>query len=161
MSFFNQFSFVMMSVVVLIGAGALLWSAKRAPALLRIGAWLAALAGLVIFWSATRPLDTPEIDSLSNFEARLGNGTPIVLELYSEYCLGCMAQSSAVNALESALGERAAVLRLSIHTEVGRALWVRYQGETTPTFIIFDGEGREVRRTNAVPSAALVLGETP
>lgn len=161
MSFFNQFSFVMLSAGLLIVVGVLLWSAKRMPAPLRAGGWLAVLVGLVVFWSATRPLDTPEIDSLSNFEARLGNGTPIVLELYSEYCLGCMAQSSAVNALESALGERAAVLRLSIHTGVGRALWVRYQGETTPTFIIFDGEGREVRRTNAVPSAALVLGETP
>ncbi|MCS6869928.1 MAG: thioredoxin family protein [Anaerolineae bacterium] len=161
MSFFNQFSYIVMSATVLIVAGALLWNARKIPAAMRIGGWLVLLIALGAFWFAARPTDTPEVRTLSDVEARLGRGTPVVLELYSEYCLGCMAQSSAVEALQQALGERAAVLRLSIHTEVGAALWTRYKGETTPTFIIFDGEGREARRTNVVPSVAQVLGQTP
>jgi hypothetical protein len=161
MSFFNQFSFIVTSATVLIVAGALLWSARKIPAALRIGGWVVLLIALVAFWFAARPTDTPAINALADVEARIGNGTPVVLELYSEYCLGCMAQSSAVEALQQALGERAAVLRLSIHTEVGGALWARYKGETTPTFIILDGEGREVRRTNAVPSVAQVLEQSP
>jgi len=161
MSFFNQFSFALMSGALLIALGAALWNVRKLPVVLRIGAWLIALIGLVGFWLVVRPTDTPNLSTLADVEARLGNGTPVVIELYSEYCLGCMAQSSAVNALAQALGERAAVLRLSIHTEVGYALWTRYNGETTPTFIILDGEGREVKRTNAVPSVAQVLGQTP
>ncbi len=161
MSFFNQFSFVLTSGVLLFVLGAALWNARKLHFALRIGAWLVALIALVGFWLVMRPTDTPAIGSLADVEARLGNGTPVVLELYSEYCFGCMAQNSAVKALEQALGERAAVLRLSIHTEVGYALWTRYNGELTPTFIIFDGEGREIRRTNAVPSVAQVLGESP
>ncbi|PJF34421.1 MAG: hypothetical protein CUN49_15755 [Candidatus Thermofonsia Clade 1 bacterium] len=159
MSFFNQFSFVIMSAVLLVAIGAVLWKAGRLSAVLRLGAWLVALIALLGFWLAVRPTDTPQVSALADVEARIGKGTPVVIELYSEYCLGCMAQSSAVSALEQALGERASVLRLSIHTEIGGALWARYQGETTPTFIILDGEGREVRRTNAVPSVAQVLGQ--
>jgi hypothetical protein len=161
MSFFNQFSFVLIASALLIALGAALWNVRRLPLVLRIGTWLIALIALVGFWLIMRPTDTPAISALADVEARLGNGTPAVIELYSEYCLGCMAQSSAVSALEQALGERAVVLRLSIHTEVGYALWTRYNGQTTPTFIILDGEGREVSRTNAVPSVAQVLGQQP
>lgn len=157
MSFFNQFSFVILSGALLIAIGIALWNARKLAVLLRIGAWLIALGALIGFWLVMRPTDTPAIGALADVEARLGNGTPVVIELYSEYCLGCMAQSSAVSALEQALGDRATVLRLSIHTETGYALWTRYKGETTPTFIILDGEGREVNRTNAVPSVAQVL----
>ncbi len=161
MSVFNQFSFLLMAGGLLLLAGLLLWRVRSLPLFARLGGWLVLLIAVVGFWLLMRPTATPEISGLADVEARLGNGTPVVLELYSEYCLGCMAQAADVLALEQALGAQAAVLRLSIHTEAGQALWERYNGESTPTFIILDGEGREVRRTNNVPTAAQVLGQTP
>ncbi|MDL1924495.1 hypothetical protein FBQ95_17990 [Chloroflexi bacterium CFX3] len=161
MSVFNQFSFVLMAGGLLALAGLLLWRVQRVPAFVRMVGWLALLIVVVGAWLVLRPTDTPEISGLADVEARLGGGTPAVIELYSEYCLGCMAQAADVLALEQALGAQAAVLRLSIHTEVGRALWERYNGESTPTFIILNGEGREVGRTNRVPSVAQVLGGAP
>lgn len=161
MSLFNQFSFIVMAATLLIAAAALLWGASKVPAVLRVSGWCALLIALVAFWFAARPTDTPDIGELADVEARIGSGTPVVLELYSEYCLGCMAQHADVLALENALGERAVVLRLSIHTQVGAALWARYRGETTPTFIIFDGEGREIGRTNAALSVGQVLAQVP
>jgi thiol-disulfide isomerase/thioredoxin len=161
MSVFNQFSFVLLAGGLLLLAGLLLWRLQRVPAFVRMVGWLVLLIAVFGVWLALRPTATPQISGLADVEAQLGNGTPVVIELYSEYCLGCMAQAADVLALEQALGAQAAVLRLSIHTEVGQALWERYNGESTPTFIILDGEGREVARTNSVPSTAQVLGQTP
>lgn len=157
MSFFNQFSFLLMAGGLLVLAGLWLWRVRSLPLFTRLGGWLVLLVVIVGVWLLLRPTATPEVDGLADVEARLGNGRPVVLELYSEYCLGCMAQAADVLALERALGAQAGVLRLSIHTEVGRLLWERYNAETTPTFIILDGEGREVKRTNSVPSVAQVL----
>lgn len=62
-----------------------------------------------------------------------------------------------VKALERNLRGKASMLRVSIHSQTGKVLRARYQFNTTPTFIIFDGEGREVWRGSCVPSVAEVL----
>lgn len=70
-----------------------------------------------------------------------------------------MALEPTVNGLEDRLGERADMLRVSIHTSVGEALADRYDFEFTPLFIVFDGQGDEIWRGGAVPSVETVLSE--
>ena len=59
--------------------------------------------------------------------------------------------------LEADLGQRANVLRVSIHTDLGRQLGQRYWFQYTPTFIVFDGSGHEQYRGPGVPTLDEVL----
>ena len=70
-----------------------------------------------------------------------------------------MASEPAVNRLEDRLSERADMLRVSIHTEVGGQLAERYGFEYTPLFIVFDDQGAEIWRGSRVPSVEVVLRE--
>lgn len=70
-----------------------------------------------------------------------------------------MALKPLVERLETNLGQRANVLRVSIHTDVGRALGQRYTVEDVPLFILFDGQGNETRRLRAAPAVSDVLRE--
>lgn len=54
--------------------------------------------------------------------------------------------------LEKDLGDRVQVLRLSVSSEVGRALAARYGVRAVPTFVIFDGEGVPRAQSSGLPS---------
>jgi hypothetical protein len=68
-----------------------------------------------------------------------------------------MAMEPITEQLQANLGNHANVLRVSIHTELGKRLGERYAFETTPLFILFDGQGNEKWRGHSVPSADEVL----
>jgi hypothetical protein len=61
--------------------------------------------------------------------------------------------------LETTLGNRANVLRVSIHTELGQVLGARYNFESTPLFVLLDAQGHEVWRGSSPPKAEQVLSE--
>ena len=71
-----------------------------------------------------------------------------------------MALDPSVNRLQDRLGDRADMLRVSIHTSVGKILAERYAFEFTPLFIVLDGQGHEIWRGSTVPSVDTVLGES-
>ncbi len=70
-----------------------------------------------------------------------------------------MALKPLVERLEASLGDRAAVLRVSIHTDLGKALGQRYNVEDVPLFILFDGQGNETKRIRTAPLVNDVLRE--
>jgi hypothetical protein len=72
--------------------------------------------------------------------------------------MGCMAIKPQVKRMQKDLGEAAIVLRVSIHSEVGRTLTKRYNFEASPLFILFDPTGEEVWRGSQLPSKEYVLG---
>ena len=51
-----------------------------------------------------------------------------------------------VNGLEEEMGEELTVLRVDIFSPGGDELKQRYSVRTTPTFVLFDGNGEEVFR---------------
>ena len=48
------------------------------------------------------------------------------------------------------------VIRLEVNSEAGRELGARWHAGFTPTFILFDGAGREVWRGVSAPDADAV-----
>jgi thioredoxin-related protein len=52
-----------------------------------------------------------------------------------------------VDGLETEMGTKLHVLRLNIQDQVGRELAPVYDFEYTPTFIFFDGKGKELWRS--------------
>ena len=71
-----------------------------------------------------------------------------------------MKDLPAVRRLEAQLHrEGIDVLLVNIHTEPGLTLTDRYQFEFSPTYILFDGGGSEIWRSNQRPDRDLVRSE--
>jgi len=70
--------------------------------------------------------------------------------------MGCMAAKPIVDGIEREYGERLRVIRVNVQDPAGRALADRHHFEFTPTFVLFDAEGRELlRQVGAVDPATL------
>jgi thioredoxin 1 len=88
------------------------------------------------------------------------NGLPVLLEVQSPYCLGCVAMKPAVDRLENELRGKVIVRRADIQSNEGRQLAGQYGIEFTPTFIFFDAAGREQWRSVGQLDAARVRALT-
>jgi thiol-disulfide isomerase/thioredoxin len=136
MQFLNHYSAPMLAALLLAGGISLV---------IRCGAqrrhWLilgAALAALGAVWLMVRPvaqLATPL------------SGQPLLLEVQSPYCLGCIKVKPLVDRLESELRGRLVVRRVDIQSAEGRRLASQYGIDLTPTFIFCDAASREQWRS--------------
>jgi thiol-disulfide isomerase/thioredoxin len=84
------------------------------------------------------------------------DGKPLLLEVQSPYCLGCVAMKPAVDRLENELRAKLVVRRVDIQSDAGRQLVEKYRIEYTPTFILFDSAGKEQWRGVGGLDAAVV-----
>jgi hypothetical protein len=61
--------------------------------------------------------------------------------------------------LAGELGNRATVLRVSIHTDLGKTLGKRYGFQFTPQYVILDGSGQVKYNDSHLPTKDQVLGK--
>lgn len=153
MALINQYSFLLVSLAA-IGLLAFL--------LLRDGArssdWVA-LGSLALGFLLAYSLLQPGPSTAQQAEealGRIGNGQPVLLELQSPYCLGCMVARPLVDQIERKHQGRLVVIRLNVTEPAGRAAAARYCLLATPTFVFFDPDSTEVWRTVGVIDPALV-----
>lgn len=154
---FNQYSYLTFAVI---GTLVILWVLWR----LRVRKLLVGLTGLALVaafalgWLVLRP-GTSDVDSVAAAERIINSGRPTLVEFYSNYCVGCMAIRAGVDDLVVASNERFGddlnIIRIDIHTELGRALRERYGFSYSPEFVLFDDGGSEIWRSHAPPT----LGE--
>jgi len=123
MQFFNHYSVVIVGVLLLILGRRLGWRVLTGIAIVYVVGWL-----------VLRPVARP-IMSVA--------GKPVLLEVQSPYCFGCVALKPAVDRLENELRDKLVVRRVDIQSAAGRELVARYGIEVTPTFIFFDAAGKE------------------
>ena len=62
----------------------------------------------------------------------------------------------AVDRLEERLGQKLTFVKLEVQSEVGKLLYVEYEANLVPTFIMFDQYGATQYRTNGVPEYSLI-----
>lgn len=153
MALINQYSFLLVSLVA-IGLLALL--------LLRDGArgsdWVAlgSLAlGLLLAYSLLQPgrSTAGEAQEVIN---RIGAGQPVLLELQSPYCLGCMAARPLIDRIEREHAGQLVVIRLNVQEAAGHTFAERIGLRATPTFVFFDSRGEEKWRTIGAVDPTLV-----
>jgi thiol-disulfide isomerase/thioredoxin len=146
---FNQYSAVLLGAGILVGGLVLLrllrvrW--RTAAALLSLVAVL-----LVFGWAMLRP-NVADADSLQMAESLIQNGRPTFVEFYSQFCLGCVAARPQVDALVTEIANEFNILRVDIHTDLGRQLRQRYTFSYSPEFVLFNGSGEEVWRAHVPP----------
>lgn len=144
MNILNQYSFIWLAAAVtLIAALVFLRKKPRLPDFLAVGVILLAL---VAAWFVLRPRQTLLSGEAAEVQARIGQGTPVLLEFQSPYCLACTAIKPVIDDLEEEYAGRLLILRVDIQSQAGRELAAAYGFQYTPTFIFFDAAGREVWR---------------
>jgi len=144
-NFFNHYS-VLIVLGLLVSGG--LFRVVRGGA--KTHDWLIVSGGLVGFvavWWVVRPVAR---------SSSLSTGQPVLLEVQSPFCLGCVAVKPAVDRLENEWRGKLQVQRVDIQSPAGKRLVSRYHVERTPTFIFFDGTGREQWRSVGGVDAAQV-----
>ena len=148
--FFNQFSVIWMSLLAVAFVVVLLrWRRIPWPV---IGL---ALVGILLvgggIYLSIRP-GTSDTNTVDESISLINNGRPTFLEFFSNYCVGCLAVKPAVDALASEINDEYDVIRVDIHTALGRELRERFGFSYTPEFILFDVAGEIIWRGNSLPS---------
>ncbi len=147
---FNQYSYVVISLVVLVAVILVLryfltnWRVIST-----------AVTGLLILMIAGFLLLRPgfsDVDSMSAAEAMIRNGRPTFMEFFSNYCAGCLAIRPVVDTLAEELDDDFNILRVDIHTDTGRELREQYAFSYTPEFLLLDTQGNEVWRSHSPPT---------
>jgi len=136
MQFFNHYSAPILAALLLSGGVLLVLRRGR-----KMRQWMilgGATVALVAAWWAFRPVAEPATPLA---------GQPVLLELQSPYCLGCVAIKPVVDRLENELRGKLVVRRLDIQSAEGRQMTIQYGIELTPTFIFFDATGKEQLRS--------------
>lgn len=150
---FNQYSYPTFAAIGTLAILFVLWRLRARKLILG----LVGLALVIVFafgWLALRP-GSSDVDTVAAAEQVIHSGRPTLVEFYSNYCVGCMAVRETVDGLVAAsntrFGDNLSILRIDIHTELGRALRERYGFSYSPEFVLFNHAGAEVWRSHQPP----------
>jgi thiol:disulfide interchange protein len=102
---------------------------------------LAVLGGV---WLALRP-GRADIRSKDDLDRLRRGGRPVVVELYSNFCLICMSNRQTIKLAAMRVGAAAQFVRLELPTKAGSAIGEAYGARYTPSYLVFDEHGDLVR----------------
>ena len=162
----NQFSFLLFVVPSVLFGVVLLLRYKRTPLRLTVAALMLLVLGVGYF--LLRPGEAS--GQAEQVEVLLVQPAtrPVLLEIYSNYCIACLRAEPVVDSLQAEWGDSVEVVRLNIHEPRSSELAARFNFQFTPTFILFTPDGEEVwRQVGGIDAAAvraqveaLLQGET-
>ncbi|MEK6206179.1 MAG: hypothetical protein AABM32_00905 [Chloroflexota bacterium] len=102
---------------------------------------------LVVFgavWLAMRP-GGADITSPEQLARLVKAGQPVVVELYSNFCLICMANRQTIKMAAASLSGQCRFVRVELPTAAGKAIGDSYKCRYTPSYLLFDEHGDLVR----------------
>ena len=141
----NQYSFLFLAGAILLGLALLFaWGGLNRR---KVAAWLVVGAALGVAWLGLRTgpgeYEQPEQAELVIRAAQ----RPVLVELYSDYCVACLAARPTLDTLERDLKDDLKIIRLNVASAAGRQLGNQIGLRVTPTFVLFDASGQEVWRS--------------
>lgn len=149
----NQFSFVLIGLGVVVVTFLLLRFVVRAKWQRTIIVEGVVIATFLVAFLVLRP-GFSDVDDFEVALALINNDRPTFVEYFSNYCTNCLLVRPAVDVLVSDIRNDYNVMRINIHSEVGRQFRDAYGFSYTPEFILFDHEGNEVWRGHELPDEA-------
>lgn len=151
MNIFNQFSYPIIVLAVVIGIFLLMrrFFKVKIPYVVAAEALVivVALSGFIILRPGSSTISSSDVA----FDI-INNGKPTFLAFFSNYCTGCIAVEPVVDQLVTEIESEFDVLRVNIHTPFGRELRRHYEFSFTPEFVLFNASGEEVWRDHIPPT---------
>jgi hypothetical protein len=122
---------------------------------------------LVVFgavWLSMRP-GRADITSPEQLARLVKAGKPVVVELYSNFCLTCMTNRQTIRIAATSLSGECRFVRAELPTAAGAAIGDAYGCRYTPSYLIFDARGSLARtivpdNVTVVANGYRVLDET-
>jgi len=150
MSWFNQFSYPIFAVIILIGAVLLM---RRFKVKLPVMGGLTILLMALIFalYIALRP-GISTVNSPQEAYDLIGNGRPTLVVFHSNFCTGCLAMNPAIIALADDIRADYNIVRVDIHTQTGQILTQELGFDVSPEFVLYSPTGEEIWRSNGLPT---------
>ena len=102
---------------------------------------------LVVFgalWLSMRP-GPADITSPEQLARLVKGGKPVVVELYSDFCMICMANRQTIKVAATSLSGECRFVRVELPTAAGTAIGNTYGCRYTPSYLLFDEHGDHVR----------------
>lgn len=159
----NQFSYVIFSALSLAVAYLGLHAVSKAQPRFN-ASWLnISLLSLGVILTAGFLFVRPglgNVQSPAQVQALIQNGRPTVIEFYSNYCIGCMGIEPQMQALTEDLSPTHDVLRVDIHSALGRKLRQEIDFHYTPEIIVFNYQGDEIWRGHHIPQKSVIRRST-
>jgi thiol-disulfide isomerase/thioredoxin len=153
MNIFNQFSY---PIIIAFIIAATIWLLRRGLHL-RWHTVIAAqgvIAGIALAtFLVLRPIGD-DLNTADDALRILQNGKPTFLEFFSQYCTGCLALQPLVETITTDIEDEFNILRIDIHSSIGRDLRRQLVFSFTPEFILFNTSGEEVWRAHLPPAFA-------
>lgn len=155
----QYYSAVWVVLILFILVGFVLFRNKpRLPEVLALGAIVVGILALYLY---LRPVQTELMGEAAEVQAMIGQGTPVLLEFQSPYCVVCIALKPTIDALEEEFAGRLIILRINAQEEAGMQLAPVYGFQYTPTFVYFDANGNERWRIIGSFDEAQLRAELP
>jgi len=144
MTLLNQYSYAILAAVLVLSLAA--WLALTGVNRRKLAILLGSAIALTLIWAGLRPgpgqyQEAAQVELVIR-EAR----RPVLVEFYSEYCVGCLAAETTLDLLEAEFKDELSIVRLDIASAPGKQLSAKLSAHYTPTFILFDADGQEVWR---------------
>ena len=150
MSWFNQFSYPIFSVIIIIGA---IFAMRRFKLKLPIMSVITIiLIGILIGLNIILRPGISTVTSAQEARDIIGNGRPTLLVFHSNYCSGCLAMNPSIVALADEIRTDYNVIRVDIHTETGQTLTQELGFTASPEFVLYSSIGQEIWRSNGLPN---------
>ncbi len=102
---------------------------------------------LVVFgaiWLSMRP-GAADITSPEQLARLVQGGKPVVVEMYSNFCLICMANRQTIKIAATTLSGQCRFVRVELPTATGAVIGDVYKCRYTPSYLVFDEHGDLVR----------------
>jgi thiol-disulfide isomerase/thioredoxin len=102
---------------------------------------------LVLFgaiWLSMRP-GRADITSPEQLARLVKAGKPVVVEMYSNFCMICMANRQIIKIAATSLRGQCRFVRVELPTRTGAAIGDFYKCRYTPSYLLFDEHGDLVR----------------
>lgn len=150
----NQFSFLLFVVPTVLLGIVLLLRDRRTPLRLAVASLILLLlaGGYFLLRPGAASGSAEDVEVLLVQPAT----RPVLLEIYSNYCVGCLRAEPIVDSLQAEWGDAVKVVRLNINEPRSSELATRFNFQFTPTFILFTPDGEEVwRQVGGIDAAAV------
>jgi hypothetical protein len=95
-------------------------------------------------WLAMRP-GRADITSPEQLARLVKGGKPVVVEMYSNFCLICMANRQTIKIAATSLSGQCRFVRVELPTATGATIGDVYKCHYTPSYLVFDAHGDLVR----------------
>ena len=109
------------------------------------GALVVEIALALGLWLALRPREA-DVRTKADLDRIIRGGKPVLVEVFSSFCLICMSMRRASQAAAATLAGQATVARVELRSPGGQEICRAYGLRYVPSYLVFDEHGDLVRR---------------